>query len=109
TQLEVTSMVAGGDGLAHVVHGAERRAVFVPRGAPGDVLEAEVDFSCKPARATSIRLLEPSRLRASAPCAHVERCGGCDFMHLTLDAQIAAHRDIVAVALTRAIRSSNDG
>ena len=101
-------MVAGGDGLAHVVHGDERRAVFVPRGAPGDVLEAEVDFTCKPARATSIRLLEPSRLRASAPCPHVERCGGCDFMHLTLEAQVAAHRDIVDAALTRAIRSSSN-
>jgi len=108
TRLEVTSMVAGGDGLAHVVHGDERRAVFVPRGAPGDILEAEVDFTCKPARATSIRLLEPSRLRASAPCPHVERCGGCDFMHLTLEAQVAAHRDIVGTALARAIRSSSN-
>ena len=109
TRLEVISMVAGGDGLAHVMHGDERRAVFVPRGAPGDILEAEVDFTCKPARATSIRLLEPSRLRASAPCPHVERCGGCDFMHLTLEAQVAAHRDIVETALARAIRSpSND-
>src|SRR4029079_13155677 len=79
TQLEVTSIVAGGDGLAHVLHDEERRAVFVPRGAPGDVLEAQVDFASKPARATAIRLLQPSRLRAHAPCPYVERCGGCDF------------------------------
>ena len=108
TRLEGTSMVAGGDGLAHVVHGRERRAVFVPRGAPGDILEAEVDFTCKPARATSIRLLEPSRLRASAPCPHVERAEGAISMHLTLEAQVAAHRDIVDTALARAIRSSSN-
>jgi 23S rRNA (uracil1939-C5)-methyltransferase len=106
TRLEVTSIAAGGDGLAHVVHDEERRAVFVPRSAPGDLLEANVDFTCKPARATAIRLLEPSHLRVSPPCPYVERCGGCDFMHLSLAAQQGAHRNIVEAALTRAIRSA---
>jgi 23S rRNA (uracil1939-C5)-methyltransferase len=106
TRLEVTSIATGGEGLAHVVHGEERRAVFVPRGAPGDVLEAKVDFASRPARATAIRLIEPSALRASAPCPYVERCGGCDFMHLAVEAQRAAHRDIVEAALRRAVASA---
>jgi 23S rRNA (uracil1939-C5)-methyltransferase len=106
TRLEVTSIVAGGDGLAHVVHGDERRAVFVPRGAPGDVLEAKVDFASKPARATSVRLIAPSTLRASAPCPYVERCGGCDLMHLSVEAQQDVHRDIVDAALRHAVASA---
>jgi 23S rRNA (uracil1939-C5)-methyltransferase len=108
TRLEVTTIVAGGDGLAHVVHGDERRAVFVPKGAPGDVLEAKVDFTRKPARATWVRLIEPSRLRASAPCPYVERCGGCDLMHLAVAAQRDVHRAIVEEALARAIRTAPD-
>jgi 23S rRNA (uracil1939-C5)-methyltransferase len=101
-RLAITSIAPGGHGVAHVARGQERRAVFVPRAAPGDVLEAQVDFEQRPARGAVIRLLEPSALRAVAPCPHAERCGGCDLMFLTRDAQLDAHRRIVVDLLERA-------
>jgi hypothetical protein len=103
-RLEIASVAPGGDGLAHVMHGNERRAVFVPRSAPGDVLEAEVDWSRKPARARLLRLIEASPLRASPPCPIAERCGGCDLMHLALPAQMDVHRDIVVATLAHALQ-----
>jgi len=103
-RLEITSIAPGGDGLAHVMHDSERRAVFVPRAAPGDLLEAEVDWSRKPARARILRLIEASPLRAAPPCPIADRCGGCDLMHLALPAQMDVHRDIVVATLTHALR-----
>jgi 23S rRNA (uracil1939-C5)-methyltransferase len=105
-RLAITSIAPGGQGVAHVTHGEERRAVFVPRTAPGDVLEAQIDFEHRPARAEAVRLLEPSELRALAPCAVSERCGGCDLMHLTREAQHDVHRRIVRELLERAAGST---
>jgi 23S rRNA (uracil1939-C5)-methyltransferase len=101
-RLAITSIAPGGQGVAHVERGSERRAVFVARSAPGDLLEAQVDFEQRPARGALLRLLEPSALRAEAPCPHAERCGGCDLMHLTHEAQLDAHRRIVSELLERA-------
>jgi len=101
-RLEVTAIAPGGDGLAHVVQGLGRRAVFVPRSAPGDVLEADVDFTRKPARGRVLRVLQPSSMRVPPPCPFVDRCGGCDLMHLALEAQQQAHLAIVRAALERA-------
>jgi 23S rRNA (uracil1939-C5)-methyltransferase len=101
-RLAITSIAPGGQGVAHVVRGDERRAVFVARAAPGDVLEAQVDFEQRPARGSVLRLLEPSALRAEVPCPHAERCGGCDLMHLAHEAQLDAHRRIVGDLLERA-------
>jgi 23S rRNA (uracil1939-C5)-methyltransferase len=105
-RLAITSIAPGGQGVAHIAHGDERRAVFVARTAPGDVLEAEVDFEHRPARVEAVRLLEPSELRAAAPCPVSERCGGCDLMHLTRDAQHDVHRRIARELLERATRSA---
>jgi len=104
-RLEVTAIAPGGEGVAHVTHDEGRRAVFVPRTAPGDVLEADVDFTRKPARATVLRVLQPSSMRIPAPCPFVDRCGGCDLMHLTRGAQSEVHQRIVHVALERAAGS----
>jgi 23S rRNA (uracil1939-C5)-methyltransferase len=110
-RLEITSIAPGGDGLAHVVHGDRRRAVFVHRAAPGDVVEADVDWTRQPARATVLRVMESSPARTSPPCPVAERCGGCDLMHLSLAAQRDAHleivRDALAHALTRGASTSS--
>jgi 23S rRNA (uracil1939-C5)-methyltransferase len=104
-KLAITSIAPGGQGVAHVQHGDERRAVFVPRAAPGDVLEAQIDFDQRPARGEMVRLLEPSTWRAPAPCPLVEKCGGCDLMHLTRDAQRDVHRSIVSELIERSTKT----
>ena len=106
-QLEISSIAPGGAGIAHVARDDVRRAVFVPRTAPGEVVEAEVDFTHKPARAHLLRVLAPSPARAEVACGWAERCGGCALMHLTPGAQLEAHRAIVSSALTRALQAGS--
>jgi 23S rRNA (uracil1939-C5)-methyltransferase len=101
-RLHVTALAAGGDGVAHFEGAEGRRAVFLAKSAPGDVVEAAVDFSRRPARAALLRVLEPSPLRVEPECASASRCGGCDFMHLSLEAQRQAHASMVSSALERA-------
>ncbi|MET0593239.1 MAG: class I SAM-dependent RNA methyltransferase, partial [Polyangiaceae bacterium] len=101
-RLAISGIAPGGQGIAHVEHGGERRAVFVPRAATGDVFDANVDFDERPARAEILHLVEPSPERAPAPCPFAEKCGGCDLMHLSREAQHEARRRIASELLERA-------
>lgn len=106
-RLEITSVAAGGEGVGHVDREDGRRAVFVAQSAPGDVIDAEIDFAQRPARATGFRLVRASPLRVTPPCPLAGTCGGCDLMHLTLDAQRAARRAIVTSALERGLHRAD--
>lgn len=99
--IRIRGIVAGGEGVGTLADG---RAVFVPRAAPGDLLEpAEVRLAKKFARARIGRLLEPSPERVVPACPHYEadRCGGCQLQHLSADAQRVARRRLVADAFRR--------
>jgi 23S rRNA (uracil1939-C5)-methyltransferase len=99
--VRIRGIVAGGDGVGTLADG---RAVFVPRAAPGDLLEpAEVRLAKRFARARIGRLLEPSPERVVPACPHYEadRCGGCQLQHLSADAQRSARRRLVADAFRR--------
>ncbi|APR83030.1 RNA methyltransferase, TrmA family protein [Minicystis rosea] len=98
--LRIESVAAGGAGVAHLPNGA---VVFVPRTAPGDVIEAEVITSTQPASGRVLRVIEPSADRVDPPCPYVEACGGCDLMHLSATAQERAHTEMVRSALSRAL------
>jgi 23S rRNA (uracil1939-C5)-methyltransferase len=98
--LRVESVAAGGDGVAHLANGA---VVFVPRTAPGDLVEAEVNAAVTPATGRVLRLVEPGPDRVTPPCPHVAACGGCDLMHLGEAAQARAHAEIVRSALAHAL------
>lgn len=97
--LRIESIAAGGAGVARLASGA---AVFVPRTAPGDVVEAEVNAASRPAIGRVLRVVEPSADRVSPPCPHVEVCGGCDLMHLSTAAQERAHAEIARAAISHA-------
>jgi 23S rRNA (uracil1939-C5)-methyltransferase len=85
--LRVERIAAGGDGVAHDPDG---RVVFVPRTAPGDVVEAEVVRArSRWAHARLVQLREPGPARVDAPCPHYVRCGGCQLQHLRYEAQLA--------------------
>jgi len=96
-RLRIESIAAGGAGVAR----DSGRAIFVPRTAPGEVVEATVAARGGTLRATVLRVVEPGPGRVQPPCAYFEECGGCDLMHLSADAQRAAHQAIVADALQR--------
>lgn len=99
--VRIERIAAGGDGLGHLADG---RAVFVPRTAPGDLVElARVSRQRSFARAQAGRILEPGPGRVVPPCPHYERdqCGGCQLQHLSPEAQRDARRAVVGDALRR--------
>ena len=99
--MRIERIAAGGDGIGHLADG---RAVFVPRSAPGDLIElVRVARQRSFARAEVGRIVEPGPGRVAPPCPHYERdrCGGCQLQHLDAAAQRAARRSIVGDALRR--------
>jgi 23S rRNA (uracil1939-C5)-methyltransferase len=103
-RLTIAELAPGGDGVAITDIGGERRAVFVRGGAPGDELQVAVDGARRPARGRVLAIVTPGAGRVASPCPHVERCGGCDWMHLSAAAQVEALRSFVWSALPVAWR-----
>jgi 23S rRNA (uracil1939-C5)-methyltransferase len=95
----ISSLAPGGDGVALVELGGERRAVFVPHAAPGDRARLEVDPSRRPARGRMMTLVTPGADRVPPACPWSTRCGGCDWMHLSVQAQERAHVEHLRAAL----------
>lgn len=100
----IESLAPGGDGVAHLEIDGERRAVFVRQCVPGDLASVEIDATTRPARGRLLHLFSAGAHRVSPPCAWTARCGGCDWMHVSLDGQSEAHLDHVRAALPAAWR-----
>jgi 23S rRNA (uracil1939-C5)-methyltransferase len=99
--VRILRLAAGGDGIGRLEDG---RAVFVPRTAPGDLVElTALRSAARFARARVARLLEPGEGRVPPRCRHYHGndCGGCQLQHLDLDTQLEAKRGIVRDALER--------
>jgi 23S rRNA (uracil1939-C5)-methyltransferase len=101
TVVTVRGIATGGDGVGSLDDGM---TVFVPRTAPGDIVEVAVtERHRRWARARALRLVEPGPDRATPGCPHydADECGGCQLQHLTLAAQGAAKQGIVRDLLSR--------
>jgi 23S rRNA (uracil1939-C5)-methyltransferase len=101
TAIRILRLAAGGDGVGKLPDG---RTVFVPRTAPGDLVELiGLRKHKRFARARPARLLEPSPHRVEPRCPHYvgDECGGCQVQHLTYEAQLASRREFVGDALRR--------
>jgi 23S rRNA (uracil1939-C5)-methyltransferase len=106
--VRILRIAAGGDGVGRLADG---RTVFVPRAAPGDLIEpAEVRLHARFARAQVGRILEPGPGRVRPRCSHYrdDDCGGCQLQHLDRPGQHAARRAITGDALRRIARLSLD-
>lgn len=102
TELAIESLAAGGDGVAHL----DGKVVFVPGTAPGDVVEvALTEERASFARGDVVRLITASPARREPGCDHFAagRCGGCQWLHVELDAQRRAKDELVRGALRHAI------
>lgn len=102
--VRILRLATGGDGVGRLEDG---RAVFVPRTAPGDLVEiAQVRAHRRYAHARSSRVLEPSADRIQPRCPHYvhDDCGGCQLQHLDSAAQREARRGFVGDALRRIAR-----
>lgn len=97
----VRGIATGGDGVGRLPDGM---TVFVPRTAPGDVVEVAVtQVHRRWARARPVRLVEPGPDRTPPACPHydADECGGCQLQHLTADAQGLAKQGILRDVLSR--------
>jgi len=102
--VRIERLATGGDGVGHLDDG---RVVFVPRTAPGDLVEIDRRRDHRRhARARLARLVEPGMGRVEPVCPHytADDCGGCQFQHLDLPTQLSAKRTIVTDAVTRLAR-----
>jgi 23S rRNA (uracil1939-C5)-methyltransferase len=102
--VRILRLAAGGDGVGRLEDG---RALFVPRTAPGDLIEpAGLRSHRRFARARVGRLLEASAARVEPRCPHYVRdeCGGCQLQHVDPAAQRDARRSFVGDALRRLAR-----
>lgn len=99
-ELEVTRVVAGGDGMARDPDG---RVVFVRGAIPGERVRARITRRRRDvAHADAFDVLEAAPARVEPPCPHVaEGCGGCDWQHVAPGHQRALKAGILADALRR--------
>jgi len=95
----IDAIAAGGDGVGRV----DGMAAFVPRTAPGDVVEASLVSHGRFARGHITRILTPSPSRVPPRCMHytADDCGGCQLQHLSENAQLDAKAGIVRDTLAR--------
>lgn len=99
--VRIERIAAGGDGVGRLADG---RTVFVPRTAPGDLIEpAAIELHKRFARASIGQLLKPGPDRIDPRCPHYvrDRCGGCQLQHLSSEAQRSARQRIAGDALRR--------
>ncbi len=79
-RVQVEKLAVGGAGLAR----HEGLVIFIPQAAPGDELLVERTVIKKNyAEAKILEILRPGPSRRRPPCPVAERCGGCNWQHLT--------------------------
>lgn len=95
----IERIAKGGDGVGRV----DGLACFVPRTAPGDVVQIAYVAQARHGRGRVLQVLAPSPVRVQPTCVHYERdrCGGCQLQHLSEAAQRDARLHIVQEALSR--------
>ncbi len=98
--LEITTVVAGGDGLGRDEGG---RVTFVAGALPGETVTVDVQQQKKDyARGAVQEVIHASPDRMAPPCPFVAvGCGGCDWQHVAPPAQRTLKAAIVADALRR--------
>lgn len=96
--VEITGVAAEGKSIARV----DDMVVFIPYGAPGDVVNIKLDKKKRSyAEAHIVDLVKPSPDRVTPACEHFGVCGGCKWQHIPYESQLRYKRDQVVDALTR--------
>ena len=96
--LSLTSWGRLGEAMADF----EGHNVFVAGGIPGERVVAEVvKVHRKYVSAKVVKVLEASPDRVEPPCPYYGECTGCQWQHLSYDAQLKTKREKVADALRR--------
>lgn len=96
--IEVIDVAAEGQSLTRV----NDMVVFIPYGAPGDIVDVKIDRKKKSYAEGHIeRLIKPSELRCEPKCCHFTMCGGCRWQHLPYQYQLTCKQKQVVDNLQR--------
>lgn len=97
----IERMAFGGAGFGHL----DGKACFVPFAAPGDTVRIGIKVEKRSyLEGELLEILSPSAQRATPVCPVFGKCGGCNWQHITYDAQVAAKGEVFAELLWRAGR-----
>lgn len=95
---EITGVAAEGKSLGRW----NDLVVFVPYGAPGDVIDLKVTRKKHSfAEGEIARMVKPSDLRVEPFCEHFGVCGGCKWQHLPYEFQLQCKQQQVVDAMER--------
>ena len=104
-ELEIERMSFGPAAVArYQIPGASKPVVVFVRGAaPQDVVRAKITKCSKNFwDAQAIEVLKPSPLRVTPPCSVFDQCGGCQWQHMSYDAQVSSKKDVLLHQIQRA-------
>ncbi len=97
-QVRVEKLVTGGAGLAR----HEGKVIFIPYSAPGDLLLVKItEVFNNRFSANILNILERSSSRQEPPCPVFGKCGGCSWMHIEYQEQLAQKEQILSSYLER--------
>ena len=97
-------MVHGGSGLGEV----SGKRIFVPHSAPGDELKIKITADHGTWAEGQIEsIIHPAPCRVTPPCPVFGRCGGCQWQHISYEAQLEWKRLILIETLERLGKISN--
>jgi 23S rRNA (uracil1939-C5)-methyltransferase len=100
TDFEITDVAAEGNAIGRTPDTG--MVVFIPFGAPGDVVDVKLDKKKKSfAQGHIERIVKPSPIRVEPRCEHFTVCGGCRWQHLPYEFQLKCKQNQVHDALTR--------
>lgn len=96
--VEITGVAAEGMSIVRV----NDMVVFIPFGAPGDIVDIKLTKKKKSyAEARILRIVNPSPVRVTPMCSHFTVCGGCKWQHLPYQFQLQCKQQQVTDALQR--------
>jgi len=97
-ELELEKVANGGDMMGR----HDGKVVFVPYTIPGERIQAQFTEQNKGySRAIPLGWLETSPNRVDPPCPHYGSCGGCQWQHISYEAQLAYKQSVVIDQLER--------
>ncbi len=80
-KVEVIKFDNMGRGIGYI----DNKIIFIPKSAPGDIIEVEIIKNKKDyLEGKIINIIKPSRIRKEIKCPYYNSCGGCDLLHISL-------------------------
>lgn len=102
--IKIEKLVYEGKGMGLL----DSKPVFVPYVAAGETVEVEMNRHHRQyLEAKLIKILEPSLQRVEPPCPYYGECGGCQWQHLSYEAQLEWKQKILEETLRRVGKIEN--